>query len=63
MSSNMSTSKVNPLAIKTVSHVVNLNDPIQARLAENKLTIKNSKLWIRRNRIHPVSETGSPTSK
>ena len=54
MSSNMSTSKVNPLAIKTVSHVVNLNDPIQARLAENKLTIKNSKLWIRRNRIHPV---------
>ena len=40
MSSNMSTSKVNPLAIKTVSHVVNLNDPIQARLAENKLTIK-----------------------
>ena len=62
MSSNMSTS-INPLAIKTVSHVVNLNDPIQARLAENKLTIKNSKLWIRRNRIHPVSETGSPTSK
>ena len=28
MSSNMSTSK-NPMAIKTVSHVVNLNDPIQ----------------------------------
>ena len=59
----MSTSKVNPMVIKTVSHRVNLNDPIQARLAENKLTIKNSKLWIRRNRIYPVSETGSPTSK
>ena len=59
----MSTSKVNPMVIKTVSHIVNLNDPIQARLAENKLTIKNSKLWIRRNRIQPVSETGSPTSK
>ena len=63
MSSNMSTHKVNPLTIKVVKQKINLNDPIQARLIENKLTLKKSNLWVRRNKIQPVLDTGSPTSK
>lgn len=63
MSSNMSTSKVNPITIKVVKQKIDLNDPIQARLYENKLTLKKSNLWVRRNKIQPVLETGSPTSK
>tara|TARA_B100000963_G_C22636147_1_gene677742 strand:+ start:4181 stop:4363 length:183 start_codon:yes stop_codon:yes gene_type:complete len=36
---------------------INLNDPIQARMAENTLTIKNSGLWMRRrsNKVRPSS--------
>ena len=63
MSSNMSTSKVNPITIKVIKQQIDLNDPIQARLFENKLTLKNSKLWGRRNKIQPILDTGSPTSK
>ena len=59
----MSTHKVNPLTIKVVKQKINLNDPIQARLIENKLTLKKSNLWVRRNKIQPVLDTGSPTSK
>ena len=63
MSYNMSTSKVNPNTIKVVKQKIDLNDPIQARLYENKLTLKKSNLWVRRNKIQPVLDTGSPTSK
>lgn len=36
---------------------VNLNDPIQARMMENTLTIEKSGLWSRRrsNKIRPSS--------
>ena len=36
---------------------LNLNDPIQARLMENKLTIQKSGLWLRRrsNKVRPSS--------
>ncbi len=36
---------------------INLNDPIQARMMENTLTIKNSGLWMRRrsNKVRPSS--------
>ena len=36
---------------------LNLNDPIQARMMENKLTIQKSGLWLRRrsNKVRPSS--------
>jgi hypothetical protein len=36
---------------------LDLNDPIQARIMENKLTIQKSGLWMRRrsNKVRPSS--------
>lgn len=55
MSSNINASKVNPMKITIVPVERNLSDPIQARLRENELTLKKSKLWVRRNKVSPIS--------
>lgn len=36
---------------------LDLNDPIKARIMENKLTIQKSGLWVRRrsNKVRPLS--------
>ena len=59
MSSDIRSFKINPMNIKIVSPKSNLNDPIQARLLENKLTLKNSKLWNKRRRgkVYPIIKT------
>ena len=47
-------SSVTPTKPNNTKYDVNMNDPIIARIKENKLTLKNSQLWRRRNnRIHP----------
>ena len=59
MSSDIRSFKINPMNIKIVSPKSNPNDPIQARLLENKLTLKNSKLWNKRRRgkVYPIIKT------
>lgn len=59
MSSNAKKSKVKPSNIKITNQNINLNDPIQARLFENILTLKKSNLWRRRNKIQPIIESYS----
>lgn len=49
--------KVNPLAISIPKNTkFDLNDPIQARMSENVLSIKKSNLWRRRNKVSPDSK-------
>lgn len=50
--------KVNPLAISIPKNTkFDLNDPIQARISENILSMKKSTLWRRRNKVSPESKT------
>lgn len=49
-------SSVTPTKSNNMKYVTNMSDPINARIKENKLTLKNSQLWRRRNkRVYPMS--------
>ena len=49
-------SSVTPTKSNNMEYVTNMSDPINARIKENKLTLKNSQLWRRRNkRVYPMS--------
>ena len=49
-------SSVTPIKSNNMKYVTNMSDPINARIKENKLTLKNSQLWRRRNkRVYPMS--------
>lgn len=49
-------SSVTPIKSNNMKYVTNMSDPINARIKENNLTLKNSQLWRRRNkRVYPMS--------